>query len=202
MHMEKLRDAVFFQLGADNADLAGIAGRALSDFVFPRNIVEVEPCAIRGLNDAFGSQDRAAHAEIQFLERFFQLCSGIFPWCFHAPCGENLIRVVIVMMVVVFMIMVVMMPVAVIFMVMMVMMLMVVIFMIMVMVAVIMIVFFMVIVVMMLMVMFFMIVMVMMLMNRFLCQLFEQLLLQGFIAFHRFEDRVTGQFIPWCCDDP
>ena len=55
---------------------------------------------------------------------------------------------------------------------------------------------------MMLMVMFFMIVMVMMLMNRFLCQLFEQLLLQGFITFHRFEDRVAGQLIPWCCDDP
>lgn len=174
--IEELRDLVILELGAYYDKLSCVACRAFSDLVLARNVVEVEPFAVRRLHDALCSENSAAHSEIEFLERIVELLLGVFSRCLSAPCREYLVSIVVVVAVImVVFVMIVMMLVLVI---------------VLVIVIVMMVVFIMVMFV--FMIVFIMVmVMVVMFVNRFFCELLKQLLLERFVAFHGFENCVA-----------
>ena len=88
------------ELGADDAQAAGIVGGAAAHLMFFGHIVKMEPLAALGRNNALGTQDRAVFAAIQRRKdrRNFFCCKAAR--CFHAPAGKDLVGVVVVVVVV------------------------------------------------------------------------------------------------------
>lgn len=155
--MEELSDLFVLEVGADDYQLACVACRAFPDFVFARDIVEVEPVAVRCLYDALGSEDSSAHAEIELFEGFVEFSFSVLSRSFPAPCREDLVRVVVIVAVVVIVMVVVIMVVFVVVMIMMVLV---------------------VVLVFMIMIVIMVMMVVMVFVYRFFSQLFEELLLQ------------------------
>ena len=64
LQAEQLFELVLLQLGADDAQAAGVVGAAVADVLLLRDIVEVQPLAAAG-NDALGPEDGTVVAGIQ-----------------------------------------------------------------------------------------------------------------------------------------
>ena len=65
---EKRFYRVFIDFGADDAELAGDVGAAVSYVGLARNIVEVDPVAVFAGNDALGAEDHAEVAAVGLFE--------------------------------------------------------------------------------------------------------------------------------------
>ena len=89
-------DALLIQLGANHAQTSGIVSRAAADLGYAGHIVEVQPAAaVHGRHDALGAQHHAERRITQRGQRAAKLVFGELMRRFHAPRGENLIRVVV-----------------------------------------------------------------------------------------------------------
>ena len=65
LQAEQGLQAVLLQLGADDAQAAGVVGGAIAHLVLLGHIVKVQPLAVGGGHDALGPQDGAVVAGIQ-----------------------------------------------------------------------------------------------------------------------------------------
>ena len=98
---EQLFQLVLLQLGADDTQPAGIVGATLTDLELLRHQVEMEPGlpVVTG-HHALGPEDIAVIlAHSQGGQGLLQLLTTIFPGCFPAPGGKDLVGVVVVMVV-------------------------------------------------------------------------------------------------------
>ena len=96
VYAEQGSDALLIQLGADDAQTAGVVGRAAADLGCARNIVKVQPfAAVCRRNDALCAQNRAERNIAERGERCGELCLGVLVSRFLTPRGEYLVRVVV-----------------------------------------------------------------------------------------------------------
>ena len=96
VYAEQGSDALLVQLGADDAQTAGVVGRAAADLGCARNVVKVQPfAAVCRRNDALCAQNRAERNIAERGERGIELCLGVLVSRFLAPGGEYLVRVVV-----------------------------------------------------------------------------------------------------------
>ena len=96
VYAEQGSDALLVQLGADDAQTAGVVGRAAADLRCARNVVKVQPfAAVCRRNDALCAQNRAERNIAERGERCGELVLGVFVGRFLAPGGEYLVRVVV-----------------------------------------------------------------------------------------------------------
>ncbi len=96
VYAEQGSDALLVQLGADDAQTAGVVGRAAADLGCARNVVKVQPfAAVCTRNDALCAQNRAERNIAERGERGIELCLGVLVSRFLAPGGEYLVRVVV-----------------------------------------------------------------------------------------------------------
>ena len=100
LQAEELADAVFIQLGADDAQAAHHVGSAVADIQLAGDEVEVDPLAVATCHDALGAQNDAVLAGIQLLQNGADLLSGVLLCRLTAPGGEDLIGVVVMMVMV------------------------------------------------------------------------------------------------------
>lgn len=104
---EKRFYRVFIDLGADDAELAGDVGAAVSYVGLARNIVEVDPVAVFAGNDALGAEDHAEVAAVELFEGSLDRSLGERLRGLKANGIEDFVSVVMTLMVVVVMIMLV-----------------------------------------------------------------------------------------------
>ncbi len=71
-------ELILFQLGADDAQTAGVVRRAAAHLMLLGHIVEVQPlAAVGGRDDTLGPQDRAVFAAVQRRQDALQLRLGV-----------------------------------------------------------------------------------------------------------------------------
>ena len=104
---EKCFYRVFIDFGADDAELAGDVGAAVSYVSFARNVVEVDPVAVFAGNDALGAEDHAEVAAVELFEGSLDRSLGEGLRGLKANGIEDFVSVVMTLMVVVVMIMLV-----------------------------------------------------------------------------------------------
>ena len=93
--MEQLRDLVLFQLGADDAELAGNVGAAGADLMLAGDHVELVP-GVAAVHNALGAQDHAVSALVQRVQGLVQILTAVFVGRLLAPAREHLVGVVVV----------------------------------------------------------------------------------------------------------
>ena len=96
--MEQLRDLVFLQLGADDAELAGDVGAAGADLMLAGDHVELVP-GIAAVHNALGAQDHAVSALVQRVQGLVQILTAVFVGRLLAPAREHLVGVVVMVVV-------------------------------------------------------------------------------------------------------
>ena len=104
---EKCFYRVFIDFGADDAELAGDVGAAVSYVSFARNVVEVDPVAVFAGNDALGAEDHAEVAAVELFEGSLDRSLGEGLRGLKANGIEDFVSVVMTLMVVVVMVMIV-----------------------------------------------------------------------------------------------
>ena len=96
VYAEQGSDALLVQFGADDAQTAGVVGRAAADLGCARNIVKVQPlAAVCRRNDALRAQNRAERNIAERGERCGELVLGVLVRGLAAPGGEYLVRIVV-----------------------------------------------------------------------------------------------------------
>ncbi len=103
---EKCFYRVFVDLGADDAELAGDVGAAVSNVSLARNIVEVDPVAVFTGNDTLGTEDHAEVAAVELFEGSLDRSLGEGLRCLKADGIEDFVSVVMTLMVVMVMVMI------------------------------------------------------------------------------------------------
>ena len=89
-------------MGADHAEAAGDGGAAAADIDLAGDIVEVDPLAVGGGDDALGAQNAAVTGLIgKRVQDAAQLVLGEAAGGLDAPAAEDLVGMVMVMMAVV-----------------------------------------------------------------------------------------------------
>jgi len=107
LQSEKRFYRVFIDFGADDAELAGDVGAAVSYVGLARNVVEVDPVAVFTGNDALGAEDHAEVAAVELFEGSLDRSLGERLRGLKANGIEDFVSVVMTLMVVVVMIMLV-----------------------------------------------------------------------------------------------
>ena len=97
---------VFIDLGADDAELAGDVGAAVSNVSLARNVVEVDPVAVFAGNDALGTEDHAEITAVELFEGSLNRSLGEGLRCLKADGIEDFVSVVMTLMVVMVMVMI------------------------------------------------------------------------------------------------
>ena len=92
---------VFVDLGADDAELTGDVGAAVSNVSLARNIVEVDPFAVFPGNDALGAEDHAEVAAVELFEGSLDRSLGEGLRGLEADGIEDFICVVVALVIVV-----------------------------------------------------------------------------------------------------
>ena len=98
---EKRFYRVFIDLGADDAELAGDVGAAVSNVGLARNIVEVDPVAVFAGNDTLGTEDHAEVAAVELFEGSLDRSLGEGLRGLEADGIEDFICVVVALVIVV-----------------------------------------------------------------------------------------------------
>ena len=97
VYAEQSSDALLIQLGADDAQTAGVIGSAAADFGCARNVVKVQPlAAVCTRNDALCTQYGAERNIAERGKSRVKLCLGVLVSRFLTPGGEYLVSIVIV----------------------------------------------------------------------------------------------------------
>ena len=107
--MEGFPEGIFPEIGANDAETAGIVRTSLPDFIFAGRQVKVQPGSFGGGQHAFGPQNRTVGVSLrQFLKNGLQLVLFILVRSLDAPAGKYFVGMMVAVMVVVMMMLVVM----------------------------------------------------------------------------------------------
>ena len=100
LQAEEMVQLMLAELGADDAQAAGIVSGAAAHLMFFGHIVKMEPLAALGRNNALGAQDHTVLAAVQGSQDPLDFALSEHLDRLHAPAGEHLVGVVMVMIVV------------------------------------------------------------------------------------------------------
>ena len=101
LQAEEVVQLMLAELGADDAQSAGVVGGAIAHLVLLGHIVKVQPLAALGADDALGAQDGTVFTAVQRRQDALDLALGEHLHRLRAPAGEHLVGVVMVMVMVV-----------------------------------------------------------------------------------------------------
>ena len=100
LYPKQVLQRTLIQLGANDAQSAGIIGLAVANFPLAGDIVELQP-AVVAADDALGTQDGAVGPGAQQDQDLLQRGTGEDFGGLHAPGGEYLVGVVVMVVVIV-----------------------------------------------------------------------------------------------------
>ena len=97
--MEQGGHLVLFQFCADDTQTARHFGAAAADIVLKRHVIEMNPSAVNGGNNALGPKNGAVAAAVQRSQGCIDFLIGKLAGSFCAPGGKYLVGVVVMFMV-------------------------------------------------------------------------------------------------------